>query len=120
MITNLVVLKDLIDREIVHFDSGILLTPVDQHTSGWESRKHYSEDVPSDYESKSDSQSDSHYDSDDSESEFEVENLNDLVENGERIVEVLDRIGEEPTDKHQLTSEEDNCCVKNENTQEAD
>ena len=36
------------------------------------------------------------------------------MEDGERIVEELDRIiVEEPTDKNQLTSEEDNCCIIN-------
>ena len=74
-----------------------------------------SDDVPNEFVSESDSESDKHYDNDDndSESEFEMEDLNDLVEDGERIVEELDQIVEEPTDKNQLTSEEDDCCVTN-------
>ena len=75
-----------------------------------------SDDLPNEFVSESDSKSDKHYDNDDndSESEFEMEDLNDLVEDGKIIVEELDRIiVEEPTDKNQLTSEEDDCCVTN-------
>ena len=35
-------------------------------------------------------------------------------------MEELDQIVEEPTDKHQLTSEEDDFCVKNVSTREAE
>ena len=122
MTNNLVALKDLIGKERVQIDSGILLTPVVMSTQVGDNHEiNDSDDVPSDFASGSDCGSDKYYDSDsdDSESEFEMEDLNDLVEDGERIAEELDRIVEELTDKNQLTSEEDDCCVKNLSIQEA-
>ena len=62
--------------------------------------------------------SNKHYGNDDN--DFEMEDLSDLVEDGKRIVEELGQIiVEEPTDKNQLTSEEDDCCVTNLSIQEA-
>ena len=121
MTTNLAALEDLIDIERVQIDSGIFLTPVVMSTVVGENHEiNYSDDVPNEFIGGSDSKSDKHYDYD-SESEFEMEDLNDLVEDGNRIVEELDQIiVEEPTDKYQLTYEEDDCCVTDVSIQEAE
>ena len=120
MTTNLVVLEDLIDIERVQINSGILLKPVIMSTGVRENHEiNDSDDVPNEFIIESDSESNKHCDNY-SESEFEMEDLNDLVEDGKRIVEELDQIiAEEPTNKNQLTSEEDDCCVTNVSIQEA-
>ena len=109
MTTNLVVLEDLIDIERVQINSGILLKPVIMSTGVRENHEiNDSDDVPNEFvseSSESDSKSDKYCDndSDNIECEFEMEDLNDMVEDGERIVEELDRIFvEEPTGPCQL------------------